>query len=121
MIHDTFWLTASDHCRLYVNQWLPETALKAVILLAHGMAEHSGRYARLAEALSKQGYGLYALDQRGHGKTAEQLKQIVTLCLKGTPPPQDLDAGPRGAAAKWPYPSKSWKIDPYEGARGRHR
>src|SRR5438128_1349914 len=71
MIHDTFWLTASDHCRLYVNQWLPETALNAVILLAHGMAEHSGRYARLAEALSKQGYGLYALDQRGHGKTAE--------------------------------------------------
>lgn len=71
MIHDTFWLTASDHCRLYVNQWLPEGTLKAVILLAHGMAEHSGRYTHLAEVLCAQGYGLYALDQRGHGKTAE--------------------------------------------------
>lgn len=71
MIHDTFWLTASDRSRLYVNQWLPEGTLKAVILLVHGMAEHSGRYARLAEALCAQGYGLCALDQRGHGKTAE--------------------------------------------------
>ncbi|RON06477.1 alpha/beta hydrolase [Pseudomonas brassicacearum] len=71
MIHDTFWLTASDHSQLFVNQWLPEGPLKAVILLSHGMAEHSGRYARLAQALCAEGYGVYALDQRGHGKTAE--------------------------------------------------
>ncbi|TVT84035.1 alpha/beta hydrolase [Pseudomonas sp. H3(2019)] len=71
MIHDTFWLTASDHSRLFVNQWLPEGPLKAVILLSHGMAEHSGRYARLAQVLCAEGYGVYALDQRGHGKTAE--------------------------------------------------
>ncbi|MEO6675743.1 MAG: alpha/beta hydrolase [Pseudomonas sp.] len=71
MIHDTFWLTASDHNRLFVNQWLPAPPLKAVILLAHGMAEHSGRYARLAEKLCGQGYGVYAPDLRGHGKTAE--------------------------------------------------
>ncbi|MGE8177820.1 lysophospholipase [Pseudomonas fluorescens] len=71
MIHDTFWLTASDHTRLFVNQWLPEGPLKAAILLSHGMAEHSGRYARLAQALCAEGYGVYALDQRGHGKTAE--------------------------------------------------
>lgn len=71
MIHHSFWLTASDHSQLYVNQWLPAAPLKAVILLAHGMAEHSGRYARLAEALCNEGYGVYALDLRGHGKTAE--------------------------------------------------
>ena len=71
MIHDTFWLTASDHSRLFVNQWLPEGPLNAVILLSHGMAEHSARYARLAQALCAQGYGVYAPDQRGHGKTAE--------------------------------------------------
>lgn len=71
MIHDTFWLTASDRCRLFVNQWLPEGQPKALILLAHGMAEHSGRYAHLAEVLCANGYGLYAPDLRGHGKTAE--------------------------------------------------
>ncbi|WP_201193413.1 alpha/beta hydrolase [Pseudomonas fluorescens] len=71
MIHDTFWLTASDRSRLFVNQWLPDTSLKAVILLAHGMAEHSARYARLAQECCAQGYGVYAPDQRGHGRTAD--------------------------------------------------
>ncbi|UUQ63496.1 lysophospholipase [Pseudomonas fuscovaginae UPB0736] len=72
MIHDSFWLTASDHSRLYVNRWLPQGEPVAVIMLSHGMAEHSGRYARLAGALCAAGYGLYAPDQRGHGKSAEQ-------------------------------------------------
>ncbi|PBJ00997.1 Phospholipase YtpA [Pseudomonas ogarae] len=72
MIHQTFWLTATDHSRLFVNQWLPETAPLAVIMLAHGMAEHSGRYARLAQALCDEGYGVCAADLRGHGKTGEE-------------------------------------------------
>ncbi|MEN5198015.1 lysophospholipase [Pseudomonas wadenswilerensis] len=71
MHHDAFWLPASDHCSLYVYQWLPATPIKAVVLLAHGMAEHAGRYQRLGEALSKAGYALFAHDQRGHGRTAE--------------------------------------------------
>ena len=72
MNHSTFWLTANDRSRLYVNQWMPEGLAKAVVMLSHGMAEHSGRYARLAEALCGAGYGLYALDQRGHGRTADE-------------------------------------------------
>ncbi|QBF25736.1 alpha/beta hydrolase [Pseudomonas tructae] len=71
MHHDAFWLAASDHCSLYVYQWLPATPIKAVVLLAHGMAEHAGRYQRLGEALSNAGYALLAHDQRGHGRTAE--------------------------------------------------
>lgn len=72
MNHSTFWLTANDRSRLYVNLWMPEGPAKAVVMLSHGMAEHSGRYARLAEALCGAGYGLYALDQRGHGRTADE-------------------------------------------------
>ncbi|MBC3301799.1 alpha/beta hydrolase [Pseudomonas sp. SWRI18] len=71
MNHSTFWLTANDRSRLYVNQWMPDGPAKAVLMLSHGMAEHSGRYARLAAALCAAGYGLYALDQRGHGRTAD--------------------------------------------------
>lgn len=72
MNHTTFWLTANDHSRLYVNQWLPDTPPKALIMVSHGMAEHGGRYARLAQALCGAGYGVYALDQRGHGRTADE-------------------------------------------------
>lgn len=72
MNHTTFWLTANDHSRLYVNQWLPDAPPKALIMVAHGMAEHGGRYVRLAEALCGAGYGVFALDQRGHGRTADE-------------------------------------------------
>ena len=72
MNHSTFWLTANDRSRLYVNQWLPDGPAKAMIMLSHGMAEHSARYARLAESLCAAGYGLYAPDQRGHGRTADE-------------------------------------------------
>ena len=72
MNHSTFWLTANDRSRLYVNQWLPDGPAKAMIMLSHGMAEHSGRYARLAESVCAAGYGLYAPDQRGHGRTADE-------------------------------------------------
>ena len=71
MTHDMFWLTTSDHHRLFVNQWMPASPPKAIVLLSHGMAEHSGRYARLAQALCDAGYGVCAPDQRGHGRTAE--------------------------------------------------
>lgn len=70
MRHDAFSLTASDGLPLQVNHWHAEQPPQAVVMLAHGMAEHSLRYARLAEALVAAGLALYALDQRGHGQTA---------------------------------------------------
>ena len=42
----------------------------AVVLLVHGMQEHSGRYKEFAEALCKNGFNVVTSDLRGHGKTA---------------------------------------------------
>jgi alpha-beta hydrolase superfamily lysophospholipase len=71
MRHDAFWLDSSDAVPLYVNHWSGDNPPRAVIMLSHGMAEHSGRYGRLGEALVAAGFELYALDQRGHGRSAE--------------------------------------------------
>ena len=71
MPYSTLWLSASDGFQLHVHRWCPDTPPKAVVMLAHGLAEHGARYARLGEALASQGYELFALDQRGHGKTAQ--------------------------------------------------
>lgn len=71
MLHDAYWLSAADATPLFVNHWAPEQPPRAAVMLAHGMAEHSGRYARLGQALAAIGISLYALDQRGHGRTAE--------------------------------------------------
>lgn len=71
MLHETFWLTSTDAAPIYVNRWYPAQPPRAVLMVAHGMAEHSGRYGRFAEALVAAGFEVYAHDQRGHGKTAE--------------------------------------------------
>jgi len=73
-----FTFTTSDGHELFVHRWLPDGAVKtkAVVHLAHGMAEHAGRYARLAEALTAKGYAVYANDHRGHGKTAKTDEEL---------------------------------------------
>ncbi|HUH83907.1 MAG TPA: alpha/beta hydrolase [Stellaceae bacterium] len=70
MQRSSFVLVAPDGAELYVYRWLPEGAAKAVVQIAHGLAEHGGRYARLAEALTAADYAVYADDHRGHGRTA---------------------------------------------------
>lgn len=71
MRHNAFPMATSDGLHLHVNHWHGDTAPRAVVMLAHGMAEHSMRYARLAERLVAAGFDLYAHDQRGHGRSAE--------------------------------------------------
>jgi alpha-beta hydrolase superfamily lysophospholipase len=40
-----------------------------ILLICHGLAEHSKRYAGFACALAARGYHVYAHDHRGHGET----------------------------------------------------
>ncbi len=42
---------------------------RGVILICHGLAEHSRRYAGFAQAVAARGYHVYAHDHRGHGET----------------------------------------------------
>jgi alpha-beta hydrolase superfamily lysophospholipase len=73
----TFWLEVDDGAKLFVNVWEPDAGTpRAVAQIAHGMAEHSGRYARLAERLTAAGYVVYANDHRGHGRTAPDREHL---------------------------------------------
>jgi len=40
---------------------------RATLLIVHGLGEHMGRYAALAQALNGWGYAVRAYDQYGHG------------------------------------------------------
>ncbi len=70
MQHKAFWLTANDGAEIYINHWFSDGEPRAIVMIAHGMAEHSQRYARFARLLAEQGVAVFALDQRGHGRTA---------------------------------------------------
>ncbi|MBI2608650.1 MAG: lysophospholipase [Deltaproteobacteria bacterium] len=50
--------------------WKAEQPCNKVIVIAHGLGEHSGRYEHVAEFLNNHGYSVYALDHRGHGKSS---------------------------------------------------
>ncbi|SMC66129.1 Lysophospholipase, alpha-beta hydrolase superfamily [Fulvimarina manganoxydans] len=45
---------------------------RGVILLFHGLAEHSARYEAVARVLAEAGLAVYAHDHRGHGSTVAQ-------------------------------------------------
>lgn len=57
--------------RVHVYAWLPDAQpVVAVVQIAHGMSETASRYEPFAEALTREGFAVYANDHRGHGKTA---------------------------------------------------
>jgi len=59
----------ADGLEIAAVKWMPEGGPKAVVQIAHGLAEHCRRYKRFAEALIGAGYAAYAYDHRGHGET----------------------------------------------------
>ncbi len=69
MRHETAEFIASGGERLYSQCWLPDRDVTSVAVLAHGLAEHSGRYATLAARLNARGFALHAHDMRGHGRS----------------------------------------------------
>lgn len=69
MATENGYLNGPDNTKLFHQCWLPDTDTRAVLILVHGLAEHSGRYMNLVNSLVPQGFGVYALDHYGHGKS----------------------------------------------------
>ncbi|WP_240902539.1 alpha/beta hydrolase [Aquitalea denitrificans] len=67
-----FTLPAADGHRIHGCCWQPPAtqAVRAVVLICHGMSEHAARYQPLALQLAERGIAVYAHDHRGHGPHA---------------------------------------------------
>lgn len=52
-----------------VVSWLPETSIKATIIISHGLNEHALRYYGIGIELAKCGFAVYAIDHASHGKS----------------------------------------------------
>ncbi|MCX5868303.1 MAG: lysophospholipase [Proteobacteria bacterium] len=83
--------------KIFWQAWVPPTdrenteerKSRPLILLAHGLGEHSGRYANVVNRLFPRGYPIFALDHRGHGRSegkrghiesfSEYLEDLKTL------------------------------------------
>jgi acylglycerol lipase len=54
---------------IYYQGWLPEGEATAVLLIVHGLGEHSGRYTNVVNHFVPLGYAVYGFDLLGHGKS----------------------------------------------------
>jgi alpha-beta hydrolase superfamily lysophospholipase len=53
----------------YRQTWTPDGEVTGVVVLVHGLHEHGGRYAHVAERLAAAGYASWAPDHPGHGRS----------------------------------------------------
>ena len=56
-------------CEIFWRNWVPAAEPASVVVIAHGLSEHSGRYEHVAADLVAAGHAVYALDHRGHGRS----------------------------------------------------
>src|SRR5512138_780419 len=63
-------ITARDGTQLLARHWAATGEAKAVFVIMHGLKDHSAHYASFAARLAGAGYGVYAFDLRGHGRSA---------------------------------------------------
>jgi acylglycerol lipase len=61
-------ITLRDDVVMYYRAQIPK-GMKALVIFVHGVCEHSGRYAHLAEKMLDAGFGVIRLDLRGHGRS----------------------------------------------------
>ena len=67
MRHEEGRFLGQGGLRLYCQSWHPDSDPRAVVVLVHGVGEHSGRYMNIVGPLVEGGYAVFSYDQRGHG------------------------------------------------------
>src|SRR5207244_2558517 len=68
--HPEGLLAGAGGAEIYWQAWLPSGEPRALVVIAHGIGEHSGRYGHVAARLNAAGFAAYALDHRGHGRSS---------------------------------------------------
>lgn len=68
IVHDERWLREAGGPRLRYRSWTPARP-RAAVLVVPGLADHAGRYDRLADELTGLGAACHVLDLRGHGRS----------------------------------------------------
>ncbi len=69
MKHQDGYFKNRENQSIYFQNWLPENPAKAVLLIVHGLNEHSGRYDHFSNFFVTEGYAVYSMDLIGHGKS----------------------------------------------------
>jgi alpha-beta hydrolase superfamily lysophospholipase len=66
--HTSYLISASDGIKLFIRDYSLQNSNK-VILIIHGLGEHSGRYLKLIQDFNDKNISVFTIDIRGHGKS----------------------------------------------------
>ena len=69
MKNQIYTLKASDGKTLFAQSWTADNDNKKLIILIHGLGEHSTRYESWANLFADKGYSMLTMDLRGHGRS----------------------------------------------------
>jgi acylglycerol lipase len=64
-----------------LEAWLPGDPARAIVVIVHGIHEHSARYAHVGTRLATAGFAVYAADHRGHGRSDGRRANIERMAL----------------------------------------
>ena len=62
-------IESADGTRLSYRAW-PKAGAELTFAVVHGLGDHARRYERFAQGMTRYGFGTFAVDLRGHGKSA---------------------------------------------------
>jgi alpha-beta hydrolase superfamily lysophospholipase len=77
MTEGTF--AGADGVSIHRRAWIPDRRPRGVMVLVHGMSEHSGRYDHVGRFLAARGLAVHALDHRGHGLSGGETGTVETF------------------------------------------
>lgn len=66
---------------LHRRSWVAKGRPRAVLVLAHGMSEHSARYDHVGRFLAARDVAVHALDHRGHGRSGGETGTVESFDL----------------------------------------
>jgi alpha-beta hydrolase superfamily lysophospholipase len=97
MQEKTGTLAGSDGVKIFYRRYAAESE-RARMVIAHGLGEHSGRYAHVVERLLPRGISIWLPDHRGHGQSEGRrghvlnfmqyltdLQSVIKLAREGLP------------------------------------
>ncbi len=61
---------AHDGTQLWRRHWLPTAPEKGVLIIQHGLRDHSDNYDHFARRAAAAGFSVWAMDLRGHARSA---------------------------------------------------
>lgn len=80
MIFSDNFLISDLGKKIYLRKWYPKNKkINNVVLIVHGLGEHSGRYEHIAEKLTSKNAAVFALDLIGHGKSEGKRGHIKSI------------------------------------------